>query len=447
MKESDGANGMRRGHDTEDGGGSRQVDGTAEAEEERQATGGRSTRTRRRDESIVPLASGLETIVASPDGSQQQRQEPQQPAQEESHNADRGRLTASQVPLVAHPPDVKLLSLLSNFADAWEPRVPGDTPMFWHIPKSGGSRIKDVMGGCHRLVQATEFGITDGHGGDAEVAIVYPAVPGVGADTDRSPFVNVDTTTLDGIERAKGMGFADANLAQLVASPFLFETNDLFTRNHRGRLFSIFRHPIDRAVSMFHYVRVADAEPGYAPEMREGTVLDYAQSKGVENNWMTRQLSNQLKGSLAEKNLEKAMEVVRTKFLVGLASELEKSMTRVEKYFGMTYRVNPANQEACRRDLMSGGEANPGGQQEEPLLAEDDPAYELLARKNHFDLRLYSYIERLFEEQEEFVSGVPDDVRLVEATCCKCDPPTFPQEGFVCPVAVKNDGSDAISRS
>jgi len=142
--------------------------------------------------------------------------------------------------------------MLDNFRDAWDPYEPTDIPMFWHIPKAGGSSIKDAMGGCHRFVQATEFGVTDGHGDDAEVAVVYPPVPGV-PDTDRSPFVNIDSTTVDGIRRARDMGFADAQLADVVVSPYVFETNDLFTRTARGRLFSVFRHPVERAVSMFYY--------------------------------------------------------------------------------------------------------------------------------------------------------------------------------------------------
>ena len=81
---------------------------------------------------------------------------------------------------------------------------------------------------CHRFVQATEFGFTDGHVVNNEVTIVFPAVPGV-ADTDRSPFVNINSTTVAGIQRAKGMGFADAQLAQVVVSPFVFELNDFFT--------------------------------------------------------------------------------------------------------------------------------------------------------------------------------------------------------------------------
>ena len=59
----------------------------------------------------------------------------------------------------------------------------------------------------------------------------------------------------------------------------------------------------------------------------------YATSDIVENTWMTRQLSNQLGGELTELNLNKAMEVVRTKFLVGLMTQIEPLMTRFEKFF------------------------------------------------------------------------------------------------------------------
>ena len=153
-------------------------------------------------------------------------------------------------------------------------------------------------------------------------------------------------------------------------------------------------------------------------------------------NWMTRQLSNQLGGELTDENLNKAMEVVRTKFIVGLMSKIEPSMTRFEKMFHWKYHVNPPNQEACRERLMSGGSNSNKSNKE--AVDENHPAWPLLAQQNNFDLILYTYIEQLFEEQEAFVTGIPDDYRSIDGTCCKCDPPTFPPEGFTCPQAVKN---------
>ena len=95
--------------------------------------------------------------------------------------------------------------------------------------------------------------------------------------------MNIDSTTQGGIARANSMGFADAQLAQVVVSPFVFETNDLFTQTAKGRLFSVFRHPIERAVSMFYYIRVADWEPSYSPEMKEWSIEQYATSDKIEN--------------------------------------------------------------------------------------------------------------------------------------------------------------------
>jgi len=351
------------------------------------------------------------------------------------------------VPLLPQDPPAEGaidLEELNNFKDSWDPHSTTDIPMFWHIPKAGGSSIKDAMGGCHRFVQATEFGVTDGHISDPTVQIVYPKIPGGDPDTDRSPFVNIDSTTVAGIQRAKELGFADAHLAQVVVSPFVFETNDLFTPTAQGRLFSVFRHPIDRAISMFYYIQVADWEPSYKPELKEWTLEQYAQSDIVENNWMTRQLSNQLGGELTEVNLKKAMEVVRRKFMVGLMTEIEPTMSRFEKFFRWTFRVNPPNQDACRDRLMSGG-SNSNKANKKPLPTEGEPAWDLLAHQNNFDLQLYNYIEQLFVEQEAFVAGLPDNFRMVDATCCKCDPPTFPPEGFTCPESVKN-GSRRLRR-
>ena len=375
------------------------------------------------------------------------QEDPSQQATPEGEDAppvsSTGEVTADQVPLVDPNSESALattspfaLEELINFKDSWDPFEPTDIPVFWHIPKAGGSSIKDAMGGCHRFVQATEFGVTDGHDADTEVAIVYPRVPG-DADTDRSPFVNIDSSTVAGIQRAKAMGFADAQLANVVVSPFVYELNDLFTQTAKGRFFSVFRHPIDRAVSMFYYIRVADWEPSYKPELKDWTLEQYAQSDIVENNWMTRQLSNTLGGELTEENLSKAMEVVRRKFLVGLMSQIEPTMARAEKFFRWTFHVNPPNQDACRERLMSGGaNSNKANKKEGPK--EGDEAWNLLAHQNNFDMRLYQYIEQLFVEQEAFVVGLPDNFRNVDATCCKCYPQTFPPEGFTCPEAVKN---------
>ena len=189
---------------------------------------------------------------------------------------------------------------------------------------------------------------------------------------------------------------------------------------------------------MFYYLQIATWEPTYKPEMQSWTLEQYARSTDVENNWMTRQLSNTLGGELNDNHLRTAMEVVRRKFLVGLMKDLGASMTRFEKFFKWKYRINPVNQESCRTRLTTkGANSNAPNKKEKPKRG--DVVWELLAAQNVYDEQLYTYIETLFDEQEALVNGIPDDYRLKGATCCKCDPPTYPPEGgFTCPKAVLN---------
>jgi len=324
---------------------------------------------------------------------------------------------------------------LDNFRDITEPLRESDLPIFLHIPKAGGSTVKDIIGTCHRFVMASEKGILDGHGDDADISIVYPGGGPIGQD--RSPFVNVDTTTLRGIARAKEMGFTDSGFADAVITPFIYEVNDLMTPTSKGRLFTVFRHPIERAISMFYYIQIADWEPTYDPEVQFWTIEQYTQSSKVENNWLTRQLSKQPDGELTAANLKIAKDVIRRKFLVGLVSNIEATMERFEKFFRWKYHVNPLSQEKCRQQLIAGG-ANSNYRNSKPKPELGSKEWELLEAQNKYDLELHEYIEALFNEQENLVINLPESFRNIDATCCKCGPPTYPPEGFDCPVSISN---------
>jgi hypothetical protein len=55
---------------------------------------------------------------------------------------------------------------LNGYKDTWEPHEESDSPVFLHIPKAGGSTIKDLIGTCHRKILASESGIAEGHGAE-----------------------------------------------------------------------------------------------------------------------------------------------------------------------------------------------------------------------------------------------------------------------------------------
>ena len=171
------------------------------------------------------------------------------------------------------------------------------------------------------------------------------------------------------------------------------------------------------------------------PELQSWTLEKYATSNVIENNWITRQLSKEPFGELSDSHLKYAIEVVKHKFLVGLLSKLEESMSRFEKFFRWKYHVNPIVQEACREHLIGrGANSNSKNIKERPIPG--DPLWDLIANQNVYDIKLYQYIESLYELQESIFMGVPDNYRSIESTCCQCSTATYPPEGFSCPKRV-----------
>jgi len=345
---------------------------------------------------------------------------PPPPADLPQQQADAGAGASIASSIQAVP---AVLPVLDGYKDTSEPPEETDSPVFWHIPKAGGSTVKDIMGTCHRFTMASEYGIVEGHDQDTEISVVRPG--GVPVDQDPSPFVNVDPTTIPGIDRCVELGLAESGFADCIVTPWIGESNKIFSPGHRGRLFTVFRHPVDRVISLFFYLQVADWEPTFNPDLANMSLEEYAASPLIENNWMTRQLTSAFEGDLTDQHLEIAKEIVGKKFLVGLLHEKERTMDRVEKFFRWKYRVNPENQEKCRENLLSSGaNSNSANKKEKPKPG--DSGYDAVAWQNNYDIQLYEYIEQLFEEQEELVKSVPDGFRMMDASCSKCVPPTFP---------------------
>lgn len=332
--------------------------------------------------------------------------------EEEQQRQPQEQQRREQQPQEQPPPQPETYTVeFNNIKNTWDPHERNDIALLWHVPASGSSVIRHAVGGCHRLVQASGFGLRDGHDTDDQVGVFYP--------TEGSPFVNIDSTTIQGIRRAASMRFADAQVADVVVTPLIYGTNELFTHTSQGRFFAMFSHPVERAVRLFYSMKEVQ------PALREWTMDRYCRSTYVENNFLTRQLSNHLEGELDESHYRKALEIIRDKFLVGLTSNMDESLERFEKYFRWTYRLHPESQESCRnRILLEDAAAEKKIKNRTPK--EGDPNWAWLQHHNAFDLRLYAYIEKLFKEQAVFVKGATENFRNVDTTCCRCDPATFP---------------------
>jgi len=191
---------------------------------------------------------------------------------------------------------------------------------------------------------ATDAGIRDGHDQDKELQVITAP--------DGAKLVNVDTTTVEGLERAAQMGFAQSQLADVVVTPHFYPASmTLFDSDHKARLFTMLRHPIHRALSMYNYLKTADWEPTHDPRMAYMGVEEYAKSEHVENNWIIRFLTGEMDGTINESHLNIAKQMLSDYCLVGLMDEKEESMKRFEAYFGLEF-TSPESQ-TCRDDLLS----------------------------------------------------------------------------------------------
>jgi len=327
-----------------------------------------------------------------------------------------------------------------------------ELPIFWHVLKSGGTTMKLMYAQCYHLVEACETGeLIDADPTQQQTAqqqqqqqeqpeqsatAVGQAPPDqpspwdwmqqhqqaqlmninpgrqrrlqtAGQDDqqlriviseDGRKYVNVDITTPEGILKASQRGFASSTLADVAFTPLLTESAESLLQENSGRMFAVFRHPVERVVSIFHYLQTATWEPTYNPEYATWTIDDYARSPYCESNWMVRSLTGKMTGPLSGDDVGIAKEVLRRKCLVGLMEGMDESMLRFHSFFGFGDDAALG----CAREHFSrkGSGANSNGH---PALDQASDTWAELARKNGLDILLYEYAQQLFDEQGEWI--------------------------------------------
>lgn len=108
-----------------------------------------------------------------------------------------------------------------------------DLIFYWHVPKAGGQLMKNIMSVCYGLRRAERLKEP------ASLEMVHEMI------------INVDTSTPEGIQEARDLHLADSGMVDVIASSFVLSASSLFNANHRGRAFTILRHPVDNAASLF----------------------------------------------------------------------------------------------------------------------------------------------------------------------------------------------------
>lgn len=97
-------------------------------------------------------------------------------------------------------------------------------------------------------------------------------------------YTNVNIATPEGIKHASNLGLVPSHLADTIVSAHVDLIPSLFNANDKGRAFVLLRHPVDRAASMFYFLK----DSGYLP-LKNMTVDDYAKSEYIENNWLGKE--------------------------------------------------------------------------------------------------------------------------------------------------------------
>lgn len=148
-----------------------------------------------------------------------------------------------------------------------------DTAFFWHVPRSGGALVKHTAAYCLDLIQASDMG-----NAIDEQAAELPQLTTIVDTQTGARFVNADTSSPHGLELAtrKGTVISAYPNIGLISTPYLFDgSQKLLDLEHKGRLFVMIRHPIERAESMFWHLK---NRPDLGPIVGD-SLLNFAKGK------------------------------------------------------------------------------------------------------------------------------------------------------------------------
>lgn len=221
-----------------------------------------------------------------------------------------------------------------------------------------------------------------------------------GTQNTEGQSVNVDVTTVDGINDAVKKDLVGSNISSAIATPLINEAAALFTGvnlpegqpEQLGECFVILRDPIDRAIAVFSQLQTS-------AHWAKVDIVTYAKGAEIENNWMTRALTGKLNGGdLTEDDLSAAKEFLENYCVVGTLDELAESVRQFANAFGwktndeQADKFSPCVANALRNGLMD----------ERLMYQHNTPGeylHELLSNSNNYDTQLYAWGQQLAESR------------------------------------------------
>jgi len=263
-------------------------------------------------------------------------------------------------------------------------------PFFWHIPLVG-SVFESVAVSCLHLIVASRYvGVT---GATQKIDYIQ--------HKDKT-YIGVDLTTKQGIDNAVSLGLPSTDLSyNSMVTPLLYHGAESLLGQSKGRLFTLLRHPIERAIMVYYSFISSTSDP----DLENMSLEQYASSNNAEENWMVRRMTNnlQIEGKDVDAtDLLKAKEILRQKCVIGLYSKMDESISRFEKTFSWgAVTENQANSgKICHDKIISNVQQRDKSMALGTLIKRGDTEYTLLLNKNKLDMDLYLYAVKLYEAQE-----------------------------------------------
>lgn len=263
-----------------------------------------------------------------------------------------------------------------NLRKVADPHDESDVPFFWHIPKASGTTVKEIISGCYRKVR-TEM--------------IKP--PSSLELFDDKKVLNLDLSTPGACRAARDMNAADQGVADVFISQLGRQGAAVFSEYHMGRAFTVMRHPVKLAASLFYYRRIATWEPTYRPDFNDITLEQYVEEDAYYDNWMVRMITNAKMGGLNDGHLDLAMSIIREKFVVGISDHMDQTFRHLELYFGWREST-----EGCVDFHLHKA---PSNKNKYDMPVEGGVVWSLIAEKNKYDMALYNFALDTFSDQAE----------------------------------------------
>lgn len=297
-----------------------------------------------------------------------------------STTSDHGRQKAQHAPQVKLPVHFNYL----NHVDAAVKGGGASTPVFWYLPRSGGNTVTEIFGRCRGMVIA---GAWMGATPESGMKVVHE---------NGMKQVTAELMTPTSRIAARDAGLKDMAPNILVLSPNVFDTSDLFGGSFQAELWTWFRHPVERQISYYFYLKnMPQDHPGYNPAMEVLTLGEWVLTGMHTPNAMMTTLLGVPTNPMGwtEMDLTVAKNLLRQKAKIGLLDQKTESVRRF--LYGRPI-VGASGARECQERLLDYAWTTKG---RHDSVGKKSDAYQLLVQSNSLDMKLYDYALYLFEQQ------------------------------------------------